>query len=112
LEDVPFILIPPGKPLPDPADFTVDGSYGFQDDTGDWYVFEPDGSTGTVFRATLTGGLLEKVASGSGTLTLKVGPTAGNANVDVEIDFTGATVVGLSGGGGSGKVLAKVSLRA
>lgn len=102
LEDVPFILIPPGKPLPDPADFTVDGSYGFKDDAGNWYVFEPDGSTGQVFRATLSGGLLEKVATGSGTLTLKVGPTAGNANVDVEIDFSAATVVGI-GGGSSGE---------
>lgn len=101
-EDVPFILIPPGKPLPDPGDFTVDGSFGFQDDAGNWYVFEPDGSTGTVFRASLSGVLLEKVASGSGTLTMKVGPTAGNANVAVEIDFSGATVVGLSGGGGGG----------
>lgn len=100
LEDVRVILIPPRKPLPDPADFTVDGSYGFQDDAGDWFVFEPDGSTGTVYRATLVGNLLEKVASGSGTLSLKVGPTAGNANIDVEVDFSGATVVGVSGGGG------------
>jgi hypothetical protein len=100
LEDVRVILIPPRKPLPDPSDFTVDGSYGFQDDAGDWFVFEPDGSTGTVYRATLSGGLLEKVASGSGTLSLKVGPTAGNANIDVEVDFSGATVVGVSGGGG------------
>lgn len=97
LEDVRVILIPPRKPLPDPSDFTLDGSYGFQDDAGDWYVFEPNGSTGTVYRATLVGNLLEKVASGSGTLSLKVGPTAGNANIAVEVDFTGTTVVGTSG---------------
>lgn len=87
-EHVLAIFVPKRKPKPDPADFTDPECFGFQQD-GNWFVFEPDGATGTVYAVDEAAGLLSKKTSGSTTLTLSYGPTAGDAYTQVETNVGG-----------------------
>lgn len=90
-EHVLCILVPKRKPRPDPADFTVTGSFGFKDPDGNWWVYEPDGATGAVYAADLNAGtnLLELNDTDPRTLTMTYGPSAGEPNVTVETVVSG-----------------------
>lgn len=90
-------LIAKRKPLPSTSDF-AHPAFGFKIGS-DWFVVRP--STREIWRATESGGVLSKVASGSGNCNLVIGATAGNGNVTVNHqprgnwDFSSATVSGI-----------------
>lgn len=96
--NVLVMILPAPRPVPSAADFPV-GSVPFRDGSGNWYVSTPGGA---VFRASLSGTTLAKVATGSGTLNLTPGATAGNGNVTVvnkprgTWDFSAATLIGVT----------------
>lgn len=95
---VKCILIAKRKPLPDASDFP-NPSFGFKIGSN-WFVIES--STGKIWRASLSGSTLSKVASGSGAADMQIGWTAGNGNVTVTHkprgawDFSGATFTAAS----------------
>lgn len=98
-------VCPAVKPTPSASDFPSGKAFGVKDGSGNWYVIDPSSASFKVYRASLSGTTLSKVASGSGTLTLKVGAVAGNGNITVTIkpqgnwDWSDATVTGISTGG-------------
>ncbi len=104
---VPVRICPKVKPTPSTSDFPSGKAFGVKDGSGNWYVVDADATSFRIFRASLSGSVLSKVSSGSGSVDLKVGAVAGNGNVTVthkpqgNWDFGSATVTGLSGGGSS-----------
>lgn len=95
-------VCPAVKPTPSASDFPSGKAFGVKDGSGNWFVVDPSSASFKVYRASLSGTTLSKVASGSGTLTLKVGAVGGNGNITVTIkpqgnwDFSDAAVTGLT----------------
>lgn len=92
-------IAPKPKPIPSTSDFpsASGAAVGFKDSGGQWYVVQ----NGEVWSANESGGVLTKNTSGTVDLTLPIGFTPGDSHTTVTLDFSGATVSGLSGSGGA-----------